>query len=252
MYHVALWRIPPCASLFVEWDDPKKITVQLLPFFGEEKIAVGFMQDLWSLLLDANTQTSGIPTSIIEERKQQFLKQGGHEYDFLSKGMNVNDIASSISQELKCLREQGGSGRSRVVQSNAATTARQVPSASRSRSPSSRSRPSRSPYRRSRSPTRRDNRQASTRRYHYSRSPVQRHPYRRLSPSLRSSSRNRGRSGSRTRAAYRDHEPSASPSRPRYHAPSKTMSRSRSRSNSRDSASSLSNWSPSSSPDYSP
>jgi serine/arginine repetitive matrix protein 1 len=53
--------------------DPRKCQLSLVGFLGDEK-AAAFSASLWALLVDAQSQPSGIPKVLLEEKKAELLK----------------------------------------------------------------------------------------------------------------------------------------------------------------------------------
>ena len=118
-------------NLLTDCDDPKEMMLQIMPFL--EGATFGFMEELWALCLDAQRQVSGIPSKIIEERKQRILVEADapgrtRPFGFVKavglvptgfagegqKGnpVQIGEIAGTISQQLKDSRFEG-TGRSR-------------------------------------------------------------------------------------------------------------------------------------------
>jgi serine/arginine repetitive matrix protein 1 len=54
--------------------DPKRNQIDLAGFLGDDN-SKAFCAELWELLLDAQQQNSGIPTKILEAKKQQLAQQ---------------------------------------------------------------------------------------------------------------------------------------------------------------------------------
>lgn len=54
--------------------DPKRAQVTITGFLGEEK-AAEFVSELWTLMLDAANQPSGIPKKLLEEKKAELRQQ---------------------------------------------------------------------------------------------------------------------------------------------------------------------------------
>ena len=48
--------------------DPKRIVLNLIAFL--EKKAPSFVEELWTLLVDAQNQPSGVPSVMIEKKKE--------------------------------------------------------------------------------------------------------------------------------------------------------------------------------------
>ena len=118
-------------NLLTDCDDPKEMMLQIMPFL--EGATFGFMEELWALCLDGQRQVSGIPSKIIEERKQRVLVEadaarhnrpfgfvkavGPVPTGFAGDGqtgnpVQIGKIADTISQQLKDSRF-AGTGRSR-------------------------------------------------------------------------------------------------------------------------------------------
>ena len=63
-------------NLFLEEarPDPKRAQLDLAGFLGDEQ-AAKFAKELWSLLLEAQTATTGIPQTLLEEKKKELALQ---------------------------------------------------------------------------------------------------------------------------------------------------------------------------------
>lgn len=61
-----------------EATDPRRAQLNLVGFLTEEKAAI-FAESLWTLLLDAQDQNSGIPRKLLEEKKAELQKQKEEE-----------------------------------------------------------------------------------------------------------------------------------------------------------------------------
>lgn len=52
--------------------DPKKLQLQLTGFL--EKSTGMFMEELWGLLVDAQTSLGGIPSAFLQDKKQEMIQ----------------------------------------------------------------------------------------------------------------------------------------------------------------------------------
>ena len=57
--------------------DPKKMQLEITGFL--EANAKPFMEELWTLLVDAQNQPSGIPSVFIEKKKAELIKKSRFE-----------------------------------------------------------------------------------------------------------------------------------------------------------------------------
>lgn len=53
--------------------DPKKLQLQLTGFL--EKSTGMFMEELWGLLVDAQSSLGGIPSAFLQDKKQELLEK---------------------------------------------------------------------------------------------------------------------------------------------------------------------------------
>lgn len=53
--------------------DPKKLQLQLTGFL--EKSTGMFMEELWGLLVDAQSSLGGIPSAFLQDKKQELLQK---------------------------------------------------------------------------------------------------------------------------------------------------------------------------------
>uniref|UniRef100_A0AAV1TLK6 PWI domain-containing protein n=1 Tax=Peronospora matthiolae TaxID=2874970 RepID=A0AAV1TLK6_9STRA len=194
--------------------DPKQLQVALTGFL--ENQAGGFMQELWQLLLSAQSNSTGIPSAILDKKKQE-IQAIAQEKEQLKKVLDLKRAEGRVS----CARD-GDRGQKRQEKEVVASVI------DTRRSPSGRNddgredkRPSRSILQRRRSPVRRSRR--STSRQRRRRSPVRR-PRRSMSVERRSKSpRSRRRRSRSPHGRRRD-----SPGRRRRSPSPRTRRRSRS------------------------
>lgn len=61
-----------CGFVFQGKLDPKKLQLQLTGFL--EKSTGMFMEELWGLLVDAQSSLGGIPSAFLQDKKQEMLQ----------------------------------------------------------------------------------------------------------------------------------------------------------------------------------
>ena len=57
-----------------KFPDGKSMQIMMTGFLGKTK-ARSFMGELWNLMIDAQENTHGIPTELIEQKKAELLKK---------------------------------------------------------------------------------------------------------------------------------------------------------------------------------
>eukprot|EP00048_Salpingoeca_helianthica_P003940 m.72128 g.72128 ORF g.72128 m.72128 type:complete len:387 (-) comp12976_c0_seq2:63-1223(-) len=180
--------------------DPRQMQINLTGFM--HKNAKVFMKELWEMLVSAQSNSSGIPTAILEAKKQE-ITRAKEEKERLQSGLRRHNEQHS---------EVAGAPPPAAVASRRRSRSRSQSPRRRSRSPPRRRSRSRSPARRrrsrSRSPARRRSRSPPRRRSR-SRSPARR---RRSPPRRRSRSPPRHRSRSRSPAQRRPRKRTPTPS----------------------------------------
>ncbi|KAF4149347.1 PWI domain-containing protein [Phytophthora infestans] len=214
--------------------DPKNLQVALTGFL--EKQAGSFVEELWQLLLSAQSNPTGIPSAILDKKKQE-MQSIAQEKNKLKKVLDIKkkeNEGQSRPQEDDVRNERRERRRSRSLQRRPRSPPRRFRSPRRSPSVKRRSRSL--PRRRRRSPSPR-RRPRSPRRRSRSSPPGRSRRGRSRSPSLkrrrrdRSASRSRERHSERMKRSQRRERsrrfrrsPSSSSSASRHRSPSSSRS----------------------------
>ncbi|CAK5284316.1 unnamed protein product [Mycena citricolor] len=203
--------------------DPRKLQLSLQAFLNKD--APTFMAALWSLLIEAQSEVTGVPRTFVEEKKEELRRARESDtrtFDERDRRARIDEVSDNRRArggwggrgKGRGMEEGGGRGRTRDTGwgSRGGGPSRRSPRSGRPRSRSMHRRSMTPPTRRYRSPSRR---RSISRDINSSRSP----PPMRRSPPRRSMSDTRSsRSRSRTR--------SRSPVVGRRRARSRTRSRS--------------------------
>jgi len=88
--------------------DPKQLQLNLTGFL--EKQAMGFVEELWTLLADAQESQTGIPTIFLERKKAEILRQQSMDLSRSHRVMATNALLSQPAANVAPLLTTQGTG----------------------------------------------------------------------------------------------------------------------------------------------
>lgn len=84
--------------------DGRRMQISLTPFL--DKSTSKFMEELWGLLIDAQSQPSGIPSKFLEKKKEEILQREKLKSAGASNDMNERRIREAIELDRRRKRER--------------------------------------------------------------------------------------------------------------------------------------------------
>ncbi len=100
--------------------DPKKMQLDVTGFL--EKQAQSFVEELWTLLVDAQTQPSGIPSIFIQQKKEEIINREQLKVNTTKSHTTTNAAQSSLeSDDVKPVVDHSKRGDSRSRRADATT-----------------------------------------------------------------------------------------------------------------------------------